>query len=135
MKSSVKKKTKILREEAIKEKKDWEFELGGIIVFEENGHGLVAAEYDDSNYGAKFEKAKIACDNLNLNGHEDWYLPSVEELKLLHLKKSEIGTFTDNSYWSSTLTRTYKAWVIDFKTGDQAYGKGNGFHYRCVRKF
>lgn len=45
------------------------------------------------------------CDNLNVNGIKDWYLPDLEEVKeirsLLYLKL-KVGNFEDDYYWSST---------------------------------
>lgn len=44
------------------------------------------------------------CDELNLNGKDDWFLPSQDELNLiytnLHLKG--YGGFLDDPFWSST---------------------------------
>ncbi|MFO7574774.1 MAG: hypothetical protein R6W67_06415 [Bacteroidales bacterium] len=64
------------------------------------------------------------CDELDLNGYQDWYLPSVDELILMctNLYKKGIGNFNiDRNYWSSTeydanLGRDYSfAW--DYSSG------------------
>ena len=63
------------------------------------------------------------CLELNLNGYDDWYLPSIEELKLmyknLHLNKK--GGFKNSPYWSSTSTCYLfnKADYINFFNGDR----------------
>lgn len=69
--------------------------------------------------------AKV-CDNLDLNGYTDWYLPSKNELYLMYtnLKLKNLGSFsTTIPYWTST-TSSYGscganggAWTINFNTG------------------
>ncbi len=80
-----------------------QFKHGGFVVYEENGHGLVAAISDlgegDWNY------AKTACEELILNGYNDWHLPKKEEIKALYinLAKYNLGGFESRGYyWSST---------------------------------
>jgi hypothetical protein len=36
------------------------------------------------------------------NGYSDWYLPSLQELKLIYKHKGTIGNFSEAYYWSST---------------------------------
>jgi hypothetical protein len=69
---------------------------GGIVVYEENGHGLVVAIAD---WGAEMERnpAKIACEELTLNGFSDWRWPTEEELKSVY---KATGKPYEN-YWSS----------------------------------
>ena len=64
-----------------------QFKHGGFVVYEENGHGLVAAIIDLGSMD--WNSAKTACDELMLNGYSDWHLPSVAELNGLYfsLKK------------------------------------------------
>ena len=68
-------------------------------------HGLIAAPSDQGNM--KWTKANKICDDLELNGYTDWYLPSKEELKkICKLASRAEGSFYrslfDHSYWSST---------------------------------
>lgn len=62
--------------------------------------------------------AAAICTNLNLNGFNDWYLPSKDELNLLYynLKLYGFGNFDYNWYWSSTdgETNGEAAWVQSF---------------------
>ena len=55
---------------------------------------------------------------MNLNGFNDWYLPSKDELNLLYynLKLYGFGNFDYNWYWSSTdgETNGEAAWVQSF---------------------
>jgi hypothetical protein len=42
------------------------------------------------------------CYDLVLNGYNDWYLPSKDELNKLYLNRTAIGGFTGENYWSSS---------------------------------
>jgi hypothetical protein len=67
-------KDKLAREERAK----WMKTLGGTIVTEKDGHGFVMANQDIGNM-TKMNAIK-ACDDLVLNGHDDWRLPTNAEL-------------------------------------------------------
>jgi hypothetical protein len=69
-------------------------------------------------------------------GYTDWYLPSKDELNKLYLNRIAIGRFADASYWSSSESGGYFAWVQDFSDGSQYYGNKNLTAYvRAVRAF
>lgn len=53
--------------------------------------------------------AKIAS-NYSLNGHDDWFLPSKDELALLLQQKDVVGGFAVDYYWSSTEHTSRNAW-------------------------
>lgn len=49
--------------------------------------------------------ARAICSRLNAEGYNDWVLPSLEELKLIHAKiqRTKLSkTFNYKSYWSAT---------------------------------
>ena len=99
------------------------------------GSGLVAAitGFDDMNW----LEAKSACDELELNGYNDWYLPSKIELNLIYLNLVKIGAggFA-NYYWSSTEDNERDSWMQTFQYGKQDnYSKGNRYSVRAVRAF
>ena len=49
--------------------------------------------------------------NTEINGFDDWFLPSKDELNLLYLKKDAVGNFSSNSYYySSTEFDKWNAW-------------------------
>jgi hypothetical protein len=50
----------------------------------------------------------------------DWYLPSKYELNLLYLKRSTVGNFAADKYWSSSESDEDKAWTINFSTSSNS---------------
>lgn len=67
----------------------------------------------------------------------DWYLPSKHELNLLYLKKTVVGGFSSDSYWSSSEFDNYNVWYqAFFNNGVQASGgKFTVSRVRAVRAF
>jgi uncharacterized protein (TIGR02145 family) len=76
------------------------------------------------------------CSDLVLNGYNDWYLPSKDELHKLYLNKSAIGGFTDNYYWSSSEYGLGWDWWENFLNGyiDSTYSYEIGY-VRAIRAF
>ena len=109
---------------------------GGIVFYEENGHGLVAAITDLGVMD--WNTAKTACDELVLNSYSDWHLPTQDELNSLYVnfKKVGVGGFVDVYYWSSTESDSNYAWIQNFINNFQyiCY-KYNTFSVRAVRAF
>ena len=83
-----------------------------------------------SEYAAKL------CYDYELNGYDDWFLPSIEELNLMYinLHKSGLGGFSNDSYWSSTEQDYYaiNALVKYFATDEYCYND-NKYTYCYVR--
>jgi hypothetical protein len=57
-----------------------------------------------NNYGnwSQGNYAANICAQLDAHGFDDWYLPSIDELLLLHQNRQQIGGFQTATYWSST---------------------------------
>ncbi len=107
---------------------------GGIIVYEKDGHGLVAAPKDLGRM--TWDDAMSACNNLELNGYSDWHLPTKEELNILYYYKDRVGGFANNYYWSSTESSDGFAWGQDFGDGRQDGNfKSSRYTVRAVRAF
>jgi hypothetical protein len=126
-----------------------QFKHGGFVVYEENGHGLVAA-ITDLGQTTDWNSAKTACDELILNGYSDWHLPSKEELNAVYVNLNLIraGGFEDTYYWSSTEYNNDGAWKQYFflrdekqshfspDRGEQTYSdKDEKSFVRAVRSF
>ena len=84
---------------------------GGIIFYLDNSgkHGRVCTERDLGRFN--WDSAMEKCQNLNLKGYSDWYLPSSDELKLLYNQKHVIPCLSVADYWSSfsfTNLKSYK---------------------------
>ncbi len=128
---------KINESNPAKEVDKTELVQGGILVYEADGHGLIAAT---SDLGKKdWASAKTACDQLDLNGYKDWHLPTKEELDTLYtiLKLQGKSNFENSSYWSSSEYNSYYAWRKNFKTGkiDRRGNKTKEQLVRAVRNY
>ena len=79
------------------------------------------------------------CDDLALNGYNDWFLPSRDELDLMCQQKNIIGGFVGWYYWSSSDYNTSEAYLIYFPTCFQMTYSKNGSQnpdvVRAVRAF
>ena len=82
------------------------------------------------------------CDDLEYDGHSDWFLPSRDELDLLYrnLKENGRGGFKDEIYWSSSEGNYNGAWYQQFSDGEQTARnsfttKGNTYSVRAIRQF
>ena len=80
------------------------------------------------------------CYDLDLNGKTDWYLPSKDELKLLHenLYLKNKGNLILNNYWSSSQYNAQNAWIQLFNLAlNQNYYDKDLINYsvRAIRTF
>jgi hypothetical protein len=126
---------------------------GGIIFYiDKTGqHGLVCSETDlfnSSGYSAfTYQEALLRCNQLVLNGFDDWYLPTYDELIQIRINKNSIPgleTKEYSSYWSTTSWINNKGeeskinnYVMYF--GETKYANHDGFtnhlRVRAVRGF
>lgn len=89
---------------------------------------------DEREYAAKY------CENLEINGFSDWYLPSKVELDLLYWQISGLGIGDFQGigfgYWSSTEYDETQAWGQGFHEGIQGrIEKTEQFLVRAIRSF
>ncbi|MFH1298002.1 MAG: hypothetical protein ABIJ04_12155 [Bacteroidota bacterium] len=102
-----------------------------------NTERIIASTSEKSKFQDKI--AACICDTLTLGGFEDWYLPSINELKDMYEKQKVIGNFVALDYCSSTESSFSDCWNIHFRPHRRII-----FHYkkyyetyavRCIRKF
>jgi hypothetical protein len=76
------------------------------------------------------------CLDLELNGYNDWFLPSFNELFEIYKNKDALGGFPGGVYWSSSDGTTDVAWAFNFVQGNNMYAvKTSSLGVRPVRKF
>ena len=76
------------------------------------------------------------CNDLVLNGYEDWFLPSKDELNQMYIQKNIIGSFTDNIYINSSEEGSDGAWGQHFYWGLQSTNsKSYTAYVRAIRAF
>ena len=94
--------------------------------------------FDSEDFAAVIcnEYSKSETANSLETTYGDWYLPSKYELNLLYLKRSTVGNFADDKYWSSTESDKDKAWTINFSTSSNSPDdKTNKNRVRAIRNF
>jgi TolB-like protein len=102
-----------------------------VAYFLENGGGFGSAAWD--------------CDDLEINGFDDWFLPSLAELNYMYgnLHRRGLGDFGGNWYWSSTSyyynPNNIGSYAVNFQDGTQKEGsnsfKDNKYRVRACRQF
>jgi hypothetical protein len=76
--------------------------------------------------------------SLAYGGFNDWYLPSKDELDMMHvnLHLQGLGGFANSYYWSSTEFDYFDVWHQNFNNGYQnGTSKGSNILVRSVRAF
>jgi hypothetical protein len=97
--------------------------------------------YNSQNFAAALcnEYTKSETENNIETTYGDWYLPSKYELNLLYLKRTVVGNFSSEKYWSSTEYDKDKAWIINFGTrsgsAESTQDKSSGSRVRAIRAF
>lgn len=100
---------------------------GGIVFYisDDGINGLVVTINELTPNKVSVDEAINICKTLNLNGNNDWYLPSKEELNLIYknLHLTGLKHFANAGYWSSSESGTtddfglQEQWYLDFSNG------------------
>jgi len=107
---------------------------------------ITGLQWQDDTIGTTmtWEDAIAHCENLSLDGHDDWRLPNIKELVSL-VDDSRLGPSIDtsvfeytasNDYWSSTTNANFgdNAWIVYFRIGFlKSDDKNSSYYVRCVR--
>ena len=77
------------------------------------------------------------CSDLVLNGYDDWFLPSKDELNQLYLHRGLFSCLANSYYWCSTEMNAYYAFIQSFgSSGNQTNTyKDNYWHVHAIRAF
>jgi len=132
------------------EQMDLEYKREGLEVFDDTSSDDDGVQNMAGVCTPNYPAAQF-CWNLDIEGHNDWYLPSRDELMMLWRnlgprRKNTPELFRENAaeafnttwYWSSTEHAQYSgyAWVVGFYGGGQDYGnKDDDYAVRAVRRF
>ena len=106
---------------------------------------------DDSIPRTSVSGSITYCEELELDSHDDWRLPNINELKTIVLETQYAPSITTGDdkfrytqkfrYWSSTKRKAATSgwyWVIDFTNGSTSFSYNSGYqndisYVRCVR--
>jgi hypothetical protein len=87
-----------------------------------------------------FNQAQKYAAKLDVHGHQDWRVPTINELNVLFQNCAAIGGFDESGsypagwYWSSSQSNDSYAWNQRFSDGNQYNGgKVGASSLRCVR--
>jgi len=103
----------------------------------QNTLDIVAQNCQTENGGITAAQAAL---DAEINDYNDWYLPSIYELNLMHNTIGQvaenIGGFENYFYWSSSEYSNYYAWSIYFGDGYSPYNnKKSAGRVRVIRAF
>ncbi len=98
-------------------------------------------EINTNNICALCSTTNIAarlCRDLTLNGYDDWFLPSADEMKQIALNKDYFpGLVADGTYWTSTEYIDDEAYMTKIDTPNTYFGatKSSNRRVRAIRYF
>gem|GEM_PF-2862826 len=100
------------------------------------GSGMINTSMIASMCSGPVIAAKV-CDTLTLNGFNDWFLPSRDEIQFMkiNLYSNGLGNFLGNSYWTSSEVSASNAWILSMSTGPMSASKTLSGAVRAVRAF
>lgn len=84
------------------------------------------------------EYAARLCDMYEAGGHDDWFLPSLDELNQMYqnLYLNNLGGLSGSIYWSSSKSSPFNVWIQNLNDGVQdSRGSANEYRVRPVRAF
>ena len=125
------------------------FSLASNVVIDKKTNIMWQDNSDVKSVKRDYDGAKNYCKSLRLDGYDDWFLPTVEQLltiadksrynpsiKSIFKNITSSNYFTSSHYWSSSpnVSLSKNAWYVGFYVGDSSYyGKTNKFSVRCAR--
>lgn len=96
---------------------------------------LVSVDSNSASGGVQPHLAAQYCDNLNIHGKTDWYLPSISETHMIWVSRNEIGNIVLNTFHSSNERDATNSFVQGITNGGQyTDSKDNTRYIRCARR-
>ena len=133
---------------------EWTYEWGCLLTQVEDGGNLIQIgtgyqnTLDIINQQCSTELGGVAAAQAakddQINGFNDWYLPSRDELYQMYLKigqggldsNNNIGDFSISQYWSSSESNFSNAWIVAFSVGSsESILKNTLGKVRAIRSF
>ena len=112
---------------------------GGIVIIASKKSGVVVAE---KVLGMMtWEDGKKACEDLVLNGYDNWRLPTMNELYIFYYEfyLKGVGDFPTGNYWSKKENTGIRelGWSFNFKDGSErnSNSKANTNYILPVRSY
>jgi hypothetical protein len=80
------------------------------------------------------------CSSLDIDGYDDWFLPSIDELNEIYNNLDVLYTIEGfkpfvGSYWSSTEESSFRAWRSSFNNRKSFISKDTRSYVRAIRYF
>ena len=98
---------------------------------------LIGLDSDSGTGGTQPHQAAQTCYDLTDNGHDDWYLPSSDEMNVLYTNQTAIGgvsSGTDRRFWMADELNQNTAYYRNFVNGNKTNdNKEVLWRLRCVR--
>lgn len=96
---------------------------------------LGTSDSDSDTGGTQFHAAAKYCNDFNVSGRFDWYLPSAPELNVIFSNAAVISGLAAANYWSSSEFDLDEALAQNMSTGaSSAVMKNQTLNIRCVRR-
>ncbi|QOY52577.1 DUF1566 domain-containing protein [Candidatus Sulfurimonas baltica] len=126
------------------QKKPSEIKRKGDIVTDSDTGIMWQDNSETASLQKDYNGAKKYCENLALDGKDDWYLPTVEQLLTITDKekinpsvRKGFNSTASEGYWSSSIHASHqeRVWYVHFGYGFSSdYGsKEDNRHVRCAR--
>ncbi len=92
----------------------------------------VAIADADLTSGTQIHNAASICDQLNVGGFADWYLPAITEAEFLYANRAGLPTI--GAIWSSTEVAASTAISLTALGARSTLGKATELNVQCVRR-
>ena len=110
---------------------------GGIVFYlDGNGGGKVISPIFTHIYSSWYQANGYA-DDLDINGYDDWYLPSPNDLKKISRLNILLNLFSEEYAWTSeTYSNFSYGYVVNIFNGQEnTYSTSNEYHVIPIRQF